>query len=201
MSMRARNAKSRVRNTWRWVGLTVFIGFPYGAVLVAHEDEWIGRVIALSVVFVSAVVLSLWYSMNPRTSMIREGGRLSGTEFAKQKRLVEGVLRVAILGFGLSLLFMVAVPFAGDVVSLATGERPETLQGRVARNTSAFGAWFVSQSIGFQGGEEAEGTYYLLYSLAPRLRRDAVYEVLVLPRSRMIVEASLAANEGRRGRD
>jgi len=176
------------RKILKWVPLILFIVVPYTSILLAREHELVGRIVALSIVFCSAVVLIFWYSLNPKTKIIRPGGKLTQLGF-KKKQIVEWTARLLFLGFGLVFLYSFVVPFAIDMFVVVQGYEITTVKGTVTRNSTLFGTWFLSQSIRINRGTSGEETYYLLYSLKPRLRRETKHEFLILPHSKLILEA------------
>jgi len=130
---------------------------------------------------------TLWYGINPKTRIIRPSGKLNDPRYQKVRPRIEVILRVLIVAFGLLVLYEDTIPLTVDVVQAARGERPVKIIGTVTYKSVPFGGvWFLKQSVRVQGYRDA---YFLLYSATPLLVGRS-YELLILPRSRMILDFS-----------
>lgn len=172
-----------------WVPF-VFIICPPPIILLAGRLEWIARIFTFLVVLPAAVVAVFWYGLSPKTQIIKPGAKLNRQEFGKKwKTRVTIIGRALFCLTGLIILFGLMVPFTIDIALLLSGDKPIMVSGRTIDNETFFGFSFIYQNIRFETDAGAKKHYFLLYSAKPRLRRNAHYEFLALPRSKLVLQA------------
>jgi len=165
----------------------MFFALPFGCVLLI-KPEWLGRLLATGIFFCLGAGLGLWYGFCPKSRIITKEAKLSNPEFKKVKPRITLILRTLFVTLGLILLWQ-GLFFSIDTAEMMAKSNYTFIQGRVKLNNSPFGMWFLRQGIVLDDKEGKEKSYGLMYSLAPRLKRNTNYEFLVLRRSRIILEA------------
>jgi hypothetical protein len=121
--------------------------------------------------------------------MVKEGGKLTRPEYSKMGSYVAFGFRVFFCLTGLTLLFWGVVPIGIDVGLLMFNREPVVIHGNIKYNNSAFGLWFMYQGVGVETYTGNTKHYHLLYSTKQRLPVDNSYELLVLPRSKIVLKA------------
>jgi len=163
--------------------------FPIVCITAAGENEWIGRLITLTVVFTFGIPTLFWWALNPKSNFITKRAKLNQPKFKKIKRYIDFLMRLVIIAFGICLLWGTAIPLAIGVGSLMRDERPVVVRGCTTSITTPFPLLeFLSQEIVLENTGD-KTTYRFWYSLRPRLKHNRNYEFLILPRSRLVLEA------------
>lgn len=160
--------------------------FPYWLISLNSMQQWASRAIAISLFWVLMISATFWYALSSKTRMIMPGGTLSQPQFEDTRPLMEKRIRIFIVLLGVFASIVVGIPLAQDLFQLSATRDPIRITATpLGRSVPLFGLWFLEQSVrisrpGFD--------YYLFYSLQP-LRVGEKYEFLVLPRSRVILDA------------
>ncbi len=166
----------------------VYIILPYGIIILA-DNEWIGRVIGLTIVFFVTIPLLLYLGLNKKIKIIKAKGKINKVDQLKGKKdVIELGIRFMIVSFAIGFLFLFIIPFARDIYFLANEGTPLVTEQKIISNNSTFGAWFLSQTIQLEMNKKTN--CYFLYSLKKRIRKNKSYEFKILPHSRLIVEVN-----------
>ena len=163
--------------------------FPVVCITAAGQHEWIGRVIALTVVFAFGIPMLFWWAINPKSNFITKRAKLNQPKFKNIKRHIDLLIRLVIIVFGICLLWSTAIPLAIGVGSLMCDEQPVVVRGRITSIVTPLPLLeFLSQEIVLDNTGR-KSTYRFWYPLRPRLTRNKNYELLILPHSKLILEA------------
>jgi len=186
----------RRRSAGAWFVVTVLFLIPLAITACSAQHAVLGRLLALCVAFSVGVPISFWFALSPRSKVIADGAKLNSPELRRARPAAEVVIRCLLFAFA-CLLSSIALRLAVDVSRFVAGEQPVVVRGEITYNSTPFGVWFISQSLRIRGNADPHKGYYLLYSLGPRLRLNAEYELTVLPRSRFVLTArSLSGGNG-----
>lgn len=192
-SMRNGNKRNLLALIRKWWVPVAFIILPLITIFLAGLHEWIVRIVVLAIVFPLGIATLLWYALSPKTQIIKTGAKLNDPNFSnKTRRRVNLFLRVLLCLVGL-MLMVSAGRFFLDIGSILGGGVSRAVEGYVCDNSSFFGLWFLYQKITLKHDEDIRGQYYLFYSCKPRIHRNTYYEFLILPRSKVVLEAKKSA--------
>jgi hypothetical protein len=160
--------------------------FPYWLISLSSPQPWISRAIAVSLFLVLMISATFWYGLSSKTRMIMPGGTLSQPQFDDMRPQMERRIRIFVVLFGVFASIVMGIPFARDLIQLSATRDPIRITATaVDKSVPLFGLWFLEQSVRIsRPGLE----YHLFYSLQP-LRVGQKYEFLILPRSRVILDA------------
>jgi|HubBroStandDraft_2_1064218.scaffolds.fasta_scaffold83564_2 hypothetical protein len=160
--------------------------FPYWLLSLHTFQQWVSRAIAVSLFLTLMISATFWYGLSSKTRMIMPGGRLSQPQFDDFRPQMEKRIRIFIVLFGVFACIVMGIPFARDLIQLSSTREPIRITATtVDKSVPLFGLWFLEQSVRIsRPGLE----YHLFYSLQPLLVGQK-YEFLILPRSRVILEA------------
>jgi hypothetical protein len=158
---------------------------PYLVIALPGIPRWCERLIAVSLFLIVTTALVFWVGIDPKLRIIPATARIRGPEFDGIRPKIELGVRLLLLGFGIFVLLFTTWPLLQDLAHLSFGERPTQItRAPESRSVPLFGAWFVVQFVTFSPNERS---YSLWYSLEP-LQIGESYELVVLPRSRMILD-------------
>ena len=170
----------------RWIISFVLLVLPFCLIYFPIWPQWIGRVIVYCLYFSFAPLVAWWWSLNPRTVIVGDDGKLARPGNEKSRRKFEVIARIGVFLFGVLTFTNLTLSLNQDVYDLIRGKSLLEMAGVVVDNDTPFGAWYLSQSIRLQNEPSAK-SYGLIFSLEPRFNRGEFVRFLVLPRSRMIV--------------
>ena len=166
----------------------IYIILPYGIIIFAG-NEWVGRVIGLTIVFCTTTPLLLYLGLSKKIKIIKTSGKLNKVEqFKGKKNAVELGIRFMIVSFAIGFLILFIIPFVRDIYFLANKGTPVVTEQKIISNNSPFGAWFLSQTIQLKMNQMTN--FYYLYSLKKRIRKNKSYKFKILPHSKLIVEVT-----------
>lgn len=171
----------------RWIIFFTLLILPFCVIYISGLSEWIGRTIAYCLFFSFIPLSTWWWSLNPRTVIVGDAGKLAQPGNEKSRRKFEIVARVAVFLFGVFSFLHFTLPLGQDVYALLSGKSPIEITGIVVDNDTPYGAWCLSQSIRLQNEPSAK-SHGLMFSLEPRINRGKFVRLLILPHSRMIVK-------------
>jgi len=163
--------------------------FPVVCITTTGEHEWIGRIIALAVVCTFGIPILFWWALNPKSNFIAKNAKLNQPKFKKMKRHIDLMVRLVIIVFGICFLWGTAIPLGIGIGSLMFDGRPVVLRGCTSSITTPLPLLeFLTQEIVLEQAG-CKSTYRFWYPLRPRLKQNKDYELLILPRSRLILDA------------
>lgn len=177
----------------KWGVVVVVFLLPFMSIVLAGKYKWAGRMVGLSIVIPFSAPAILWYALNPKSIFLRKGAKLHKPELSKVKAHVTLIMRITLVILALILLWGIVVPFASDLIEFVGGQKPVVVRGIVSTVQTPFPLLeFISQEIVL----EEKGTttsYRFFYPLRPELRKGATYELIILPKSRIVLEAKKTA--------
>ena len=168
-----------------YVAVFVFFGpFIFEAIF---GPSWIIKLLSISVLNIGITVLLFFFALTSRFSSLMEE-----TPFVKKwgKERVLAGMRLFFLAWGL-LMSPVALDLTKDIGAVIAGAAPEVRTDMVVQKTSwtGEGGYFVA-TIRFDSElAKPEGSYYALFFPVRHLQEGGTYEFLVLPNSKLILEA------------
>jgi len=171
-----------IRKKKKWLIPLILFVMPYALVYMPGVPGWVGRAVGVVLFHVVMNSLVLAWCLNPRSRIIAEGAKLTRPGYERSRQVVERVIRVSGVIFGIVFCYFLTIPVLRDSLTLTRGASPQRVEGRVTSNSMVFGLWFLKQGIRLNG----DGSYTVLYSLQP-IKVGGEYELLVLPRSRLVV--------------
>lgn len=186
MRSRLRTAAHSIR---LWIVFLVFM-LPYLVIYSSALPRWQGRTVGSALLIYAIAAGAFWFSFSPKSVVVAAGSKLATPRYSTKRKLVERIIRILAAVFGVFFLVYVAVPFSFDVIELCKQREPVTIT-RTIRSVSgpAFPpVVFLKQSLQVESSKGLETrSYTLLYSLQVA-RTGAVYELAVLPRSRLALD-------------
>jgi len=170
--------------------------FPFILLSLPGIPQWLERTIAVSIFIFLMTAGVFWYGLSPKSKIIRASGKLSQPQYDNVRPTIERSLRILTILFGVFVCVYLTFPWCVDLARLARGGKPLRIAGTVKhKSVPLFGLWFVEQTVRVsQETNQTNRNYYLYYSLKP-FRVGETYELVVLPRSRVIVEFREASRE------
>ncbi len=176
-----------------WFAAMAFVFvIPIVLINLPGVQVWIGRTIAVSSFMFFVPVGVFWFGLNPKTKMIRAGGKLATPQFDNLRPKIERAIRIVVVTFGIFFLVSETIPLAMDLIHLADSDMPTKFTDTVTSRTTALGGVLLGESsVRFAHNERS---YYLFYSWLRPLRVGESYEFTVLPRSRAILEFHTTEN-------
>ena len=173
----------------RFTILIIFFILPYVSIRMAGQYEWLGRLVGLTVALGVGVPTLIWHSVNPKSEMVSKDAKLNLPKYKKVKSYIALTMRIILFLIGVILLWGCLVPLVNDTNNLIHGQRPILVNGIVSSVVRPFPLLeFISQEVVLEKSG-TKSSYRFYYSFRPRLRRGAKYELLVLPKSKMVLEA------------
>lgn len=169
--------------------LFVLVVVPFALVLIFRRREWLGRIIALVIVFYTAIGLVFWISLNTKIDFFSKTSKMNKPGYETKKKVVDVIGRIFFLSFGVGLLCIFVIPLTNDVAHLMAGEKLKEVTATVTYNHSLYGWWFLSQHLRLREQDGSKEKCYFLFSLKTRLLRDKNYKFLIMPRSKLVLEA------------
>jgi hypothetical protein len=177
---------------WIQYVLVVFV-LPFTIICLSGGWEWFARLVVVSVAIAAVPIVCFGTSLNPGATYIRAGGKLSGPGLERPRQIVDLVMRIIVLSFGVFFLVIIAIPFMQDCKELAANGKPARVIGTVGRNSAVP---FLKQSVNLMQGRQCESQSYTLLYAIHLLKVGGQYEFWVLPRSRMILMSFEVASSG-----
>ena len=150
-----------------------------------YEQEWLGRIITLSIVLAIGTSFLFWYSLYLK---VKKGAKLDRPGHEKSKKRFELIARIFMFSIALFVAYL-SVQFTRDVSSLIKEKKIVLVRGKVIMNSTVYGASFLYQSITLETENNREENYSLYYSSQPRIKKGGIYQFKVLPKSEVILEA------------
>ena len=164
----------------KWAAfISVFIG-PYLVLRLPGVPQTLGRAVAMSVLLLGAPVAIIWFGL--KSQMIRPGAKLYEPQFDRVRPRVELLTRILVLAFGVFCFFVLTLPLGEDLLLLAVGQKPLRVMKTV--KYKRYGSRGPMVSIGLSDEDEE----YKLYYPTKDLRNGDIYEFVVLPRSRTVLD-------------
>jgi len=169
----------------RYLYLVLLFVVPYVVISLPGVPEWLGRLIATSLLIFLVPAGAFWSGLSPKTKIL-EGGKLDQPQYDKVRPIIKRNIRILVVACGVFFSLYFTYPLTVDLVRLAGGEKPLRITV-VAKDVSVpvFGVWFLNQSV--RVSEQSNATYNLYYSLKP-VRVGESYEFVVFPYSRLILQ-------------
>jgi hypothetical protein len=174
----------------RWIAFFgLLIGLPFLLIYALGLQHWIGRVIADAILCYSVTLVFTGYALNPRTMMEMVRQRKKENQ-PKMSPGISGTVQVLSGALAVFLWWIWGVPFASDVAKLTLGKGRTILVGRVCGvSGSIYGLNFLKKSVYMCDGTTRDGRSYTLFYSIGGPETGGKYELTVLPRSRMLLDA------------
>ncbi len=174
--------------------MTVFV-LPLIVVSLPGLPQVLAHVLASSMFIFFLTGCIFWFGLSPKSKMIR-GGKLSQPEYDTARPRIEWGMRAIVVLFGTFYLIKMTLPFTCDLIGLGVGESPGAISGIVVhKSVPLLGLWFIEHSVRLS--RDGPG-YYAFYSFTP-LRIGHRYQLVVLPRSRVILNFHESGASGKEG--
>ncbi len=184
-------SKNRKAPLYCLVIAIVFILFPICCIMLSGEREDMGRLIAISVVIPVSVPALVLGAFAPVSVYLRPNAKLNRKGYEAMRRRIIILHRVGFIVMAASMLYFIALPFMIDVIGIAKGGSPSVIRGSIVAADGPLPMLeFLSQSIIIDIGKGQKPTYYFLYPLCPRIHKDKLYEIKILHRSHIVLQAS-----------
>lgn len=166
----------------------VLLVVPYLLIYGAGFPRWVGRAMGASLLIFGLTLGVFWFAFGSG-AMIRPSGKLSQPRFENVRPFLERTIRVAVVVFGCFFAVYLTLPFTLDLVDLAAAHTPTTVSGQVVGTAGVFmGLRFLKESVYLEtSGKPDARSYTLLYSFEA-MCEGTLYELTVLPRSRVILD-------------
>ena len=172
-------------------GFVAFLVAPFAIISIFrfYGEEWLGRIIAISISLTIGTSYLLWNSLNPRAEMIRKGSKLDRLGREKTKKIVGRLTRIFALSLALCVTYLF-IQFTQDIGLIIKGEAPVLVRGKVVANSSGTSwAGLLYCRITIDTGNNKE-KYSLFYPVQSGIKEKEVYQLKVLPVSKFILEAN-----------
>lgn len=153
---------------------------PYLFLHLSGVAPTVVRIATISLFAFGGPIAILWFGL--KSQMIRPGGKLYQPKFDGVRPQIERNMRILVLAFGCFVLYFLTLPFGIDLFRLATGEKPLRIMETVTHESRSFRSPVLSVSF----SDEAKD-YELFYPTKPLLAGHT-YQLVVLPRSRLILD-------------
>jgi hypothetical protein len=142
---------------YRWLVAVVIFLAPYLILSSSRVPQELGRGIIVSIWLFCFPVAISWFAL--KSQMIRPGGKLYQPRFDDVRPTIERNIRILVMAFGVFFVYFATLPFARDLIQLASGEAPLQITSQVKLQESGYRN-LVEKTIGLsQGGKN----YYLWY--------------------------------------
>lgn len=168
--------------------ILVFV-LPYLLIYFPGFPRWVGRVVAVSILFGFLTVGIFWFSLGPRSEVIAAGAKLNRPGLVKWRNPVEKVLRGLGVVFGIFFVIYITVPFVADVVDIFKGGQPAAVIGTIEENTSLFGLSFLRQAIHLRSPAGMQKDSYSFFYSFSALQVGGEYRLTVLSRTMIVLDA------------
>jgi len=166
----------------------VLLFIPLICLQIFRSNQWIGRLIALSILLPFAIFALAWFVFDPTCKFLSPKTKLSKAN-ERVKKIWALICRLFLLGIMLILLIGVVVPFEADIVSLIAGKELVVVSGETTSIIVPFPLLeLISQEVTIDPNGHKE-SYHFYLSFQPRLNIESKYEFIILPRSKIILEA------------
>ena len=175
----------------KWVvnrgGFVAFWVAPFTIVSIFrfYGEEWLGRIIAISIALAIGTPLLLWYSLSLK---VKKGAKLDRPGREKSKKIFELIAKIFMFSLALFVAYL-SIQFTRDISSLIKEGTIVVVRGKVMRRSDVFGASFLYQEITLDIGDNREENYSLYYSVQSRIEKEEIYQLKVLPNSEVVLEA------------
>jgi hypothetical protein len=172
----------------RWSALLTVIGLPLLLIYASGLPHWVGRTIGDGILCYSVIVLFTGFAISPKkmTSI----GQSRTKDRQQMKPGVRALVQLLSAVLATFLWWIWGVPYGIDVAKLAAGGGPTRIVGRVCEVGGAiYGLNFLKKSVYLCDGHGgANRSYTLFYSIGGP-QPGGNYELTLLPRSRMLLDA------------
>jgi len=165
------------------------------------SPEWAGHLAAIASVHVSATIITIWLSLNPKIEFLYPYGKISRLGSPAVKKAARIVFRGVTLLFGLGLL-VITIPILKDTFNVLIKKSAEVIviRGRVLGNSYPLGLYFIHQSPLLETPGEESGQIYSLFFDPARIERGLIYEFVLAPQSRLVLSAKVKQPGKAKGR-
>lgn len=166
---------------YRWLIAGVIFLAPYLVLSLSRVPQALGRGVIVSIWLFGFPVAIGWFAL--KSQMIRPGGKLYQPRFDAVRPTIERNIRILAMAFGVFFVYFATLPFARDLIQLASGEASLQITSQVKLKESGYRN-LVEKTIGFSEGGK---NYYLWYP-SKSIQVGRTYEFVALPRSRIILD-------------
>jgi hypothetical protein len=172
----------------RWIAMLGVVGFPFLLIYASGLPRWIARAIGDGILCYSVTLLFTGYAVSPKAMGKIRSSR--GKDRSQMSPRVSALVQILCAALAVFFWWIWAVPYAADVAALAGGNGPTRVVGRVCRVGGAiYGLNLFKRSVYLCDGNSGAGrSYTLLYSIQGP-EPGGKYELTLLPRSRMLLDA------------
>jgi hypothetical protein len=168
------------------------VAFPFAVIAWFGNISWVGRAIAVGYLWICSILFGAILAWRPGDTLITKQAKLARPEFAKQRVVVEAVLRLCLAALAVYSLVQFVV-CTEDVIDIARGGQRKIVQGQLVSVNSTWLTWWCFQSLTMDSGRSS----YSLFFYPSRLRIGFIYRLEVLPRSNTVVLISTQIASGR----
>ena len=170
-----------------WMALVSLVAIVLSFILIT--TNWLAHFVAVSLFFLSATAILLFYGFHPKSNFIGRKTKLA-RQSERAQRNAQRTIRCIVVGFAIFLLYFVGQPIAVDWTNYVQHGRPylSEFKGVVRKNdVFAFGLYFLIQNIIATREEEKSGPSYTAMFF-PRLAREGQTNwFLIAPKSGLVL--------------
>lgn len=175
-----------------WYEAVAVLFGPFVVILV-FDTEWLGRLVAISLLFIVVPVSFLWVAFTKKKDYL---GRSSWIYKRYGKEHADQVLRVIVMMLTVVFFITMTPPFLKDIALVVEGEAPLRRTSIVTSADVASLTGLISEELTL---DEYTGTpdnsFSALYFPPRHIMQGNTYEFLYLPNTHEILEARLISEK------
>jgi len=155
------------------------------------RPEWGARLVADTTLIIIINILIFNYGLNPRSRILWSGGYAKVHKHSERRdRITEFVGRCLIVIFGLGFLYFITRTIAYDAFQVARQGPAYVLQieGRVIKNDTLFGLYFVKQSLLVTKEGKLPGDSHQALLFSRIAHQGKTYSLVIAPKSGVILD-------------
>ncbi|MCX5794862.1 MAG: hypothetical protein NTY77_05155 [Elusimicrobia bacterium] len=181
------------QRTRRRVLALLFLVLPFCIIYLTGLPRAVSRAVAIGCYVVLVPLIALWSGLDTRTSVFGSDSRLNEPQYAGTAKVLGFLVRLICVGFGIIFGWHFTAPFSGGIYDWWRGDKPVAVRGPIQRNPSREDLAPLIQYMTL-----GPDHYYLMFSIEPCLKPGVEVEMLVLRRSRLVLECKPLAREAQR---
>lgn len=170
----------------KWLPCLVALVLPFFCVWLIRP-EWLGRLIAISLLLGFIVLFLLWIGFAPASKIIPKASKLNRQDYKKAKPIVVLFCRIFAIAILILDLHIFVLPVIKGISNLVSGGELEVVAVKVKYNSRRHRALY--QGITPYNNDGEGKSYFLFYSTGPLIKRETTQEFLVLPGTGIVLEA------------